>query len=781
MDYDIFLYEIEDFPLDNYNILLNEALFHNANGYLGVRYDFEEEYPQGFEFIKSQYINGIYDETEVSHPEHLYGFIDKKQFIIDVADTQTIKLYLGQEAFSMFEGTCIKRKLSLHMDKGLTIREVHWRSPSGKEILLKITRMVSFVQPSLFTIEYEVTPLNFSGEMVIESIHDVDVENFSNPSDPRTASYLHKCINPTKCEMWEDTSFISSITTKSNIQVSSGVKNVLSKGAEIEFYEKDNTRISVYHVEGIEKEKITLLKYAVFCDSRRETKCRERVNEEMDRAISISIEDHYRNQKEYLDKYWENCQVHIHKDKDSDLALRYNLYQLLQSAGRDSKSSISPKGLSGEGYEGHYFWDSEMYIQPFFTITNPEISKNLLNFRYETLEAAKENAHVMGHMKGALYPWRTINGAECSGYYPSGSAQYHINGAVAYALIAYFLATDDIDFLLEKGAEILFETARFWVDISSYYEGQFHINDVTGPDEYTCIVNNNYYTNVLAQYHLQWAVKIYNKYKDDERFQALIEKIALTGREIEEFKGVGERIYLPYDKEKNINPQDDSFLKKCEWTRRADKGKKDPLFLHYHPLHLFRHQVCKQADTVLAHFILEDAQTEDVIRSSYLYYEERTVHDSSLSRSIFSIMAARLGMIEKAVSYLGESLKTDLKDLLGNTKDGIHTANMGGSYMVIVHGFAGFRLKENGIFFNPVLPEGWEGYDFKICYRKKRIKLEVNKKGLTFYLEIGDELEINVYGESYLLKESLFLPLPGLEKKEKGEKRRLVKIEADDD
>jgi alpha,alpha-trehalose phosphorylase len=365
----------------------------------------------------------------------------------------------------------------------------------------------------------------------------------------------------------------------------------------------------------------------------------------------------------------------------------------------------------------------------------------------------------LGHGKGALYPWRTIDGSESSGYFPAGSAQYHINGAVAYSIIAFYLATGDEDFIKNEGAEIIFETARLWVDVANYYQGQFHINDVTGPDEYTCIVNNNYYTNVLAQYHLRWAVKFYEMFKESPEIKELVEKIQLTSQELDEFTLVAEKMYLPYDETLKINPQDDSFLKKSEWVPETSIKKKTPLLLHYHPLYLYRHQICKQADTVLAHFILEDAQTDEVIRNSYDYYEKRTVHDSSLSRSIFSIMAARLGMKDKAASYFGESIKLDLLDLQGNTKDGVHTANMGGSYMVIVHGFGGFRLKESGIHFHPILPDRWEGYLFKISYLGSRIVVHVGQGECVFRLEKGLEQSIHVYGKEYLLKDELVVPL----------------------
>ena len=427
------------------------------------------------------------------------------------------------------------------------------------------------------------------------------------------------------------------------------------------------------------------------------------------------------------------------------MAVRYNLYQLLQSAGKDEHSNIAAKGLSGEGYEGHYFWDTEMYMQPFFTLTNPEISANLIAYRYSILDAARENARIMGHRKGALYPWRTISGAECSGFFPAGSAQYHIDGDIAYAVTAYYLATGDLELMAEKGAEIIFETARLWMDAGNFHRGKFYINDVTGPDEYTCLVNNNYYTNAGAQYNLHWAVRFYELLEEAGKLAPVADKIGLKPEEIEEFRKTEESMYLPYDEETGINPQDDSFLQKEVWDIKGTPADKFPLLLHYHPLCLYRYQVCKQADTVLAHFIYEDAQDLETIRKSFAYYENVTTHDSSLSTCIFSIVASKLGLKEKAYDYFGDSAKLDLFNLHHNTKDGIHTANMGGNYMAVVYGFGGLRLKETGICFAPVLPGKWDSYTFKINYRGSHIQVFAGRDKTVFTLEKGEPRDCLLY------------------------------------
>jgi alpha,alpha-trehalose phosphorylase len=449
--------------------------------------------------------------------------------------------------------------------------------------------------------------------------------------------------------------------------------------------------------------------------------------------------------------------VEIHGDEELDSSVHYNLYQLIQSVAKDPHGNIAAKGLSGEGYEGHYFWDTEMYLQPFFTLTIPEIAKNLVRYRYSILGHARENAKLLGHKKGAAYPWRTIMGEECSGHYPSGSAQYHISGDVAYAVIAYYLATGDLDLIEECGAEIVMETARLWMQLGNYYKGKFYINEVTGPDEYTCLVNNNYYTNLIAKHNLRWAVKFYELLKAKGSEKALSQKIGLHPEELTEFQEASEKMYLPYDEELGINPQDDSFLQKRPWDLSTITEDEKPLLMHYHPMYLYRHMICKQADTVLAHFILEDEQDEETIRKSFAFYETVTTHDSSLSTCIFSVVASKLGLSEKAYKYFGDSAKLDLFNTHKNTKDGIHTANMGGTYMAIVYGFGGLRIKEMGLFLNPSLPAGWLEYRFRFSYRNSLIDVSVGKDNVVLNLLSGASQKVTVFGKEYELVERLLI------------------------
>lgn len=748
------IYKINDLSLDNDELILNETIFHNANGYIGVRSNFEEGYKEGYDSIRGSYINGFYDLAEMKQAEKLFGLCEEKQTMLNVADVQGIKLLIGDELFSMFEGEVLESSRMLDMEAGYTVRRVVWRSPKGKTVEILIKRMTSFVQLPLFTIEYNVKALDFDDKLTFISEHIGDVKNYCNPNDPRVAGESFDHLVPVSASIESGISYIVTKTSKSNLTVCTAVKNTVSKMAEEYAYTEGHKTVTELTMGISKDETVTLVKYVIFADSIRYKDCKAAAAEEMKKALAVPMAEHYSRQRAYLEHFWNQSALEIKGDDDLAIATKYNIYQLLQSVGKDEYCNIAAKGLSGEGYEGHYFWDTEMYMQPFFTLTNPEISKNLVAYRYSTLDAARENARILGHKKGALYPWRTIMGKECSGYFPSGSAQYHIDGDIAYSTIAYYLATKDLDFIAQKGAEIVFETARLWMDTGHFYHGQFHINDVTGPDEYTCIVNNNYFTNASAQYNLHWAVKFYRLLNEAQK-TAVIEKIGLTADEVAEMEKAEKNMYLPYDEETGINPQDDSFMQKEVWDFENTPKDHYPLLLHYHPLYIYRYQVCKQADTVLAHFIYEDAQDVETIRKSFEYYEKVTTHDSSLSTCIYSIVASKLGQEEKAYAYFGDSAKLDLFNLHHNTKDGIHTANMGGNYMAIVYGFGGLRLKESGIYFAPALPKQWESYRFKIHFEDSQIQVEVGPENSVFTLAEGTPKTIHVYGEAYELKDVL--------------------------
>ncbi|MCE5344551.1 MAG: family 65 glycosyl hydrolase, partial [Eubacteriales bacterium] len=432
-------------------------------------------------------------------------------------------------------------------------------------------------------------------------------------------------------------------------------------------------------------------------------------------------------------------------------ALDFDLYELLQSTGTDGLSNVAAKGLSGEGYEGHTFWDSEIYVAPFFLWTNPETARQMLQYRCAILPRARANARSLGFAKGALFPWRTIDGDECSAYFPAGTAQYHIDGDIAYAFLQYWYATGDLCFMAEHGAEVLVETARFWLELGHMAQDGFRIECVTGPDEYTCLVNNNFYTNATAQHNLRGAVRVLEALRTAGLDDSVCEATGVTDDELAAFTAAADRMFFPRDEKLGISAQDDSFLQKQVLDLASIPRENFPLLLHYHPLFLYRYQVCKQADTVLAHLLFPYTADPETIRRSLAYYRRVTTHDSSLSLCVFAMAAARLGMTQEAMNLFCEIVDLDGSDTHGNTRDGLHTANMGGAYLCVLRGFAGLMLDENGLSLAPTLPPGIMGYAFTLHYRGARLRCDVDATGTKLTHLAGETVTVKLNGETVRL------------------------------
>jgi alpha,alpha-trehalose phosphorylase len=748
---------IEEHSLDNLELLKNESIFHVANGYIGIRGNFEEEYGKEYKTIRGTYMNAFHEVDEITYGEKLFGFPDTKQKLVNLIDAQTIEFYIGDERFSLFEGEILAYSRTFHLKEGYTLREIHWRSPKNHEIKIRIKRMTSITHLELFLIHYEIESMNYEGEIKLVSTLNGDVSNFVDDNDPRIASGHAKSLDVDVVEVKDGIVTISAKTQYSKLEVACNAYHIISQSAVFSYETSEGYIGTIINTPIRPGESIALDKYVIYTDTLR-------YDEPVTKGIEIcaqvsgqSADDWFKNQKSYLEDFWKYSDVLIEGNKLLQQGIRYNIYQLLQSVGKDKFSNITAKGLSGEGYEGHYFWDTEIYMFPFFLLTKPEIAKNLLRYRYEILDSARKRARQLGHKKGASYPWRTITGDECSGFFEAGTAQYHINADIAYAFIKYYLVTNDLDFMKKFGTEVLFETARIWFDMGHFDEEKFKIDAVTGPDEYTCIVNNNYYTNVMAKYNLKWAVKMFHivRKEDETVLKGIMNKIGLEEEEISDWKNAYKNMYLPYDEQRDINLQDDSFLRKAVWDFENTPKEKYPLLLHYHPLTIYRYQVCKQADAVLAHFLLEDEAKLSTIKNSYNYYEKITTHDSSLSSCIFSIMAAKVGYLDKAYDYFMESARLDLDNTHGNTRDGIHTANMGGTYLGIVYGFAGLRIKEQGISFQPMIPKQWSAYTFRIGYQGRLIRIHITYESINIQLEKGEALDIRVFDTHYELQDQL--------------------------
>lgn len=737
---------ISDNSLKEEDLLKNESIFNVSNGYIGIRGNFEEGYPLNYPTIRGSYINAFYEEVPIQYGEKAYAFPETMEKIVNVTDAQNVNIIINGERFSVFNGTVKSINRYLDMETGCYVRDIWWVSPGGLELKIKITRLASLKYLELFAIHYEIEKVNFNEGITIESEINGDVTNFTDDSDPRVAAGHANILSVTSMVAQNNIIQVVSVTENSKMMVAVTTKHSCNVIYEVSIVKEGSGVKSFYKTEPGNKI-INFTKYNVYTDSRRYKNLESQGVDIVEKLSCEPFKQLLEYQRVYLDEFWSLADINIEGDGKLELGLRYNLFQLLQAVGKDDKSNIPAKGLSGEGYEGHYFWDTEIYILPFFTLCYPDLAKGILKYRYTILDNARQRAIEMGHKKGAAYPWRTIAGKECSSYFPAGTAQYHINADIAYSYIQYYLATGDIDFIKEFGAEVVFETARIWLELGHFHKGLFKIDAVTGPDEYTAIVNNNYYTNVMAKYNLKWAAILYYELldKDPEMLKNLSDKISLPAEEIESFECAYKNMYLPYDKELKINAQDDTFLSKAVWDFENTPKDKYPLLLNYHPLTIYRYQVLKQADTVLAHFLVEDDSDFETIKNSYDYYEKITTHDSSLSCAAYSIMASKIGYLDKAYEYFIETATLDLDDTHGNTKDGVHTANMGGTWMAIVYGFAGLRIKEDYISLFPKLPKNWNGLNFKFLYKGSHIEVDVkkDKTNITVQCECPINLKVN--------------------------------------
>ena len=732
---------------------LNETIFSLGNGYLGVRGGFEEGF-SGSQ-MNGTYINGFYEEYPFDYPDFIYANPINDQFMVNVADAKVIRLEVDGEPFSVTSGLIEKYSRTLEMQTGCMERSVCWKTSKGKTVNLQFQRLVSFVNPHLYVIRCSIMLLQeadislysgiFAGGTILA---DQDNTLFSRDKLNLRMHISHISASGQSLEVQQKCNI-------SGLSVACAVEHVLEGLADhpVTFVSEDSAGLT-WKAKVKADQQITLTKYIAYATNRGipEESIQSQSKQIAVSAVKTGWQNLYNSQTTYLDRFWQSADVEIEGDDALQQGVRFNTFHLLQSVGRDGKTNIAAKGLTGEGYSGHTFWDSEGFAVPFFLYHSPEIAKSLLEYRYFTLDGARTRAKQMSHSGGALYPWRTINGDECSSYYPAGTAQYHINADIAMAIRKYYLATDDKSFMADMGAEILFETARIWAQVGWFAPskgGKYSIPCVTGPDEYTVLVDNNAYTNYMAREHLNFAVDIWHMLENDfpTKWKRLQSTIKMDINEIERWKKIADNMFLPYDPELQIIPQDDGFLAKPDWPFAKTTKEEYPLQMHHHMLIIYRHRVCKQADTVLVEFVLRDQFSLEQKKRDFDFYEPITVHDSSLSACIYSIMANEVGYPEKAYDYFIQTARLDLDNCQENSELGIHMANMAGTWMCVVNGFAGMRTTGGKLLFQPRLPTQWRGLKFKLNWQKSILEIHVTKKGTTYTLLGGDSLEFMHFNE----------------------------------
>lgn len=740
----------ESFSLQNY--LVGEAIFSLSNGYLGIRGSFEEGLSGvGNKTISGTYLNGFYESVPIPHAERGYAYAINTDTMLNVTDGKQIDLFLGEERVCLNEGKVLDYRRQLNIKEGFLTRTFSWRSPQGRDIKVTAKRLVSLLFKHLFVIQYQVEPLNFSDTISLHSVLNGAVDNHVHEEeDPRFSASLGSLgLSVQKILSIDTLATIISKTSRSGQTMAASMENRLYyDGAYSLFSEKTSNTASVtYRVDAVPKLTFCLEKYVAYYTSRDHsaTKLSSHSSDLVSRAKVIGFDALLKKQARKLKHFWQVAAIDIEGDSDAKSGLSFNLFHLKQAAGGGKNTGIAAKGLTSEGYDGHYFWDTEIYMMPFYVAVLPTEARKLLQYRYTTLDQAKTRAYELSHPKGALYPWRTIGGEEGSSYYPASTAQYHINAAIAYAICKYTEMTGDYSFTLDYGAEIIFETARLWEDLGAYIsrkEDRFCYNEVTGPDEYTALVNNNCYTNLMARWHLNYACETAQTMQDNhpDTYNELAEKIRLADSEITAWQKAADKMFIPYDELLKIHPQDDGFLDKEVWDFAKTPYYNYPLLLHYHPLVIYRYQVCKQPDVILAQLLLDDLFPVEQKRRDYQYYEPITTHDSSLSPAIFSTAASELGFYDDAYKFFMLAARLDIDNRYRDTHHGIHLANMAGSWLALVYGFGGMRTTGGRLKFNPYLPNKWKSYCFRIIFKGARLELKVRANKVTYSLLKGDSI-----------------------------------------
>ncbi|BDI23974.1 glycoside hydrolase family 65 protein [Herbiconiux sp. L3-i23] len=746
------------------NLGLSETLFAVGNGYLGMRGNHSEGRAN---HMHGTFINGVHETWQIRHAEQAFGFAETGQTIVNVPDAKVIRLYVDDEPLALDVAELLEYRRELDFADGLLRRELRWLTPSGKHVTVKSDRMVSFNERHLAVMRFEVTVEDADAPVVISSqvINRQDGEDEygsrrqkAKGFDPRKAETIgERVLQPEQFWQDGDRSALSYRVTQSRMTVAVMADHIVETENEVvrrHSVQADRAK-NVFRFQAKAGVPIRLTKIVSYHSSRGVPphELIDRCERTIDRVAGEGVARQYEKQREWFDGFWSRSDVEIPHDPELQQAVRWNLFQLAQATSRADGLGVAAKGVTGSGYSGHYFWDTEIYVIPFLTYTNPQFARNAISMREGMLPAARERARQLSEA-GALFPWRTINGEEASAYYAAGTAQYHINADITFALAKYVRATGDVDFLARGAVDIAVETARLWTTLGFWRhnaQDTFHIHGVTGPDEYTTVVNDNLFTNTMARFNLRYAVEsvrlIEKQYP--QAFARMVDRLGLDMYELVEWERAADAMAIPYDEAVGIHPQDQHFLEREVWDLAATPEDKKPLLLHYHPLVIYRFQVLKQADVVLALFLHGDEFTEAEKRADFDYYDPLTTGDSTLSAVVQSIVAAEIGYRDLALRYFEHALYVDLADLHANTADGVHVASVGGVWSALVYGFGGMRDFGGALSFDPRLPSSWPELRFRVAWHGTRLLVTLTRQALHVEVVDGAAVDFTVRGESF--------------------------------
>jgi alpha,alpha-trehalose phosphorylase len=720
-----------------------ESIFALSNGHIGLRGNLDEGEPA---VAPGTFLNAFYEIRPLPYAEVAYGNPEDGQTLINVTNGKLIRLLVDDSPFDIRYGSVQRHERVLDLRAGVLRREVEWTSPAGQNVRVRSTRMVSFVQRSIAAVLYEVEPLGAPARIVVQSELVANEPPPDESGDPRAAAALRAPLVAEENGHVDLRAGMIHRTKASALRVAAAMDHIVEgpDGTVTSIESEADLARATVSTELEPGQTLRVIKFLSYgwSSQRSLPSLRAQAEAALAAVRRTGWDGLCASQREYLDDFWDRADVEIEGDAALQQATRFALFQVLQAAARAEQRAIPAKGLTGGGYDGHTFWDMETYTLPVVTYVAPHAARDALLWRHSTMDLAEARARELD-LAGVAFPWRTIRGHECSGYWPAGTAAFHINADIADAVRRYLAASEDTEFEAGPGLELLVATARLWRSLGHHDSvGRFRIDGVTGPDEYTALVDNNVYTNLMAARNLETAAAVAARHPD--RAAAL----GVDEEEVANWRDAAAAIMVPYDDERGVTQQSEGFTHYRNWDFEATTPEQYPLLLHFHNYLLYSSQVVKQADLVFALYVAGDRFDFEQKVRDFEYYERVTVRDSSLSAAIQAVVAAEVGCLNLAYDYFAETAFIDLRDLAFNTKDGLHLASLAGTWLAAVAGFGGMRDHGDRLTFAPRLPPALTRLAFRLMYRGRRLKVEVHAREVTYELLDGEPLEVAHDGET---------------------------------
>lgn len=714
-----------------------ESLFTLSNGHIGLRGNLDEGEPYS---LPGTYLGSFFEVRPLPYAEAGYGYPEAGQTIVDVTNGKIFRLLVDDEPFDVRYGDLLEHERVLDLRAGTMTRRAGWRSPAGKQVTVTSTRLVSLTHRSVAAIEYVVEARDEFVRLTVQSELVTNEDQPQISADPRVAAVLRSPLQAVHHEHTDRGALLVHRTRGSALMMAAAMDHEVEVPGRVEIStdsREDLARTTV--ICGLRPgQQLRIVKFLAYGWS--SLRSRPALRDQAAGAVAAARYSGWQGlidtQRAYLDEFWDSADVEVEGDPDCQQAVRFGLFHVLQASARAERRAIPAKGLTGTGYDGHAFWDTEGFVLPLLTYTVPGAAADALRWRASTLELAKERAAQLD-LGGASFPWRTIRGEECSAYWPAGTAAWHINADIAMAFERYRIVTGDDSLERECGLSVLVETARMWLSLGHHdRHGVWHLDCVTGPDEYTAVVRDNVFTNLMAAHNLRVAADACTRHSEASH------DMGVTTEETAAWRAAADAVHIPYDEELGVHPQCEGFTTLAEWDFSANT--RYPLLLHEPYVRLYPAQVLKQADLVLAMHWQSHAFTAEQKARNVDYYERRTTRDSSLSACTQAVMCAEVGHLELAHAYTYEAAMIDLRDLHANTRDGLHIASLAGAWTALVAGFGGLRDDEGVLALDPHLPDGISCLRFRLRWKGFRLTVDANHTGVTYTLRDGPDAQLNI-------------------------------------